>query len=146
MTHYHPYTETLSILTTHMQGRACPTVPQLCDLGSLLLAGVVQKEELLKLGGLPRLLGLMEGQAVDADGAYAAAGCLACLAHHPKWLEEMTATVAATNKVRLPHLPPFLDFHVGLSPPLMYLNWNCDSRIACYVTHSREPLCGAATC
>uniref|UniRef100_A0A383WL29 Uncharacterized protein n=1 Tax=Tetradesmus obliquus TaxID=3088 RepID=A0A383WL29_TETOB len=58
-----------------------------------------QKEELLKLAVLPRLLQLMEGQAADAEAAYAAAGCLACLVQHPKWLAEVNATGALTNKV-----------------------------------------------
>jgi hypothetical protein len=60
---------------------------------------LLQKEELLKLAMLPRLLQLMEGQAADAEAAYAAAGCLACLAQHPKWLAEVSATGAVANKV-----------------------------------------------
>lgn len=65
----------------------------------------LQKEELLKLAVLPRLLQLMEGQAADAEAAYAAAGCLACLVQHPKWLAEVSATGALTNKVRVRLLP-----------------------------------------
>jgi hypothetical protein len=60
---------------------------------------LLQKEELLELAVLPRLLQLMEGQAADAEAAYAAAGCLACLAQHPKWMTEISATGATTNKV-----------------------------------------------
>ncbi|WIA22456.1 hypothetical protein OEZ85_004754 [Tetradesmus obliquus] len=73
-----------------------------------------QKEELLKLAVLPRLLQLMEGQAADAEAAYAAAGCLACLVQHPKWLAEVSATGALTNKLllllsRQPALVPRLE-------------------------------------
>jgi hypothetical protein len=68
---------------------------------AFLLLLLLQKEELLKLAVLPRLLQLIEGQAADSEAAYAAAGCLACLAQHPKWLAEISATGAVTNKVRL---------------------------------------------
>lgn len=59
----------------------------------------VQKEELLKLAILPRFLNMMEATAADAEAAYTAAGCLACMVQHPKWLDEVTAAGATTNKV-----------------------------------------------
>ncbi|WIA42913.1 hypothetical protein OEZ86_008827 [Tetradesmus obliquus] len=74
-----------------------------------------QKEELLKLAVLPRLLQLMEGRAADAEAAYAAAGCLAFLVQHPKWLAEVSATGALTNKPALvPRLEPCLSTLLAL--------------------------------
>ncbi|KAF6262404.1 hypothetical protein COO60DRAFT_624366 [Scenedesmus sp. NREL 46B-D3] len=64
-----------------------------------VLQSDAKREELLKLAALPRLLQLMEGAAADAEAAYAAAGCLACLARHPKCMAEISATGAATTKV-----------------------------------------------
>jgi len=59
-----------------------------------------QKEELLKLGGLTKLLALMEDAAADNEAAYAAAGCLASMAAHPKCLQDMAAAAApVTSRV-----------------------------------------------
>lgn len=90
---------------THCQSAHCPTYSALLfervtELSCVdNAAACVQKEELLKLAVLPRLLSMMEATAADAEAGYAAAGCLACMVQHPKWLDEVTATGATMNKV-----------------------------------------------
>jgi hypothetical protein len=57
------------------------------------------QEELLKPLAPSRLLSWLEEAPREPGLAYAAAGCLAALAHHPRWLAELTATPTATNRV-----------------------------------------------
>eukprot|EP00775_Hariotina_reticulata_P001543 gene1543-1882_t len=57
------------------------------------------KEELLKLGGFIKLLVLVEDAATDSEAAYAAVGCLASLAAHPRCLQDMAAAAPLTARV-----------------------------------------------
>lgn len=57
------------------------------------------QEELLKPLPPSRLLTWLQEAPREPGLAYTAAGCLAALAHHPRWLAELTATPTATNRV-----------------------------------------------
>jgi hypothetical protein len=58
-----------------------------------------QQEDLLKPLPPSKLLTWTEDASREPQLGYAAAGCLAALAHHPKWLAELTVTPTATHRV-----------------------------------------------
>jgi hypothetical protein len=94
------------IRPTHHPSECLPLLPfhtMMCS---------AQKEELLKLGGLTKLLALMEDAAADNEAAYAAAGCLASMAAHPKCLQDLAAAAApVTSRVGLLRLGESVTLH-----------------------------------
>ncbi|KAF8057627.1 Glo1 [Scenedesmus sp. PABB004] len=85
------------------QARGAAGGAQLAAAVAAVWAQVLQsdakRDELLKLGGAPRLLAVAEAGDADAAAAHAAAGCLAGLALHPRWLAELTGSGALVSRL-----------------------------------------------